>query len=229
MSSEQNQTGEHWEGLYKGNLGIPRYASTDVVRWLFGNFSPAQASGIRLLDMGSGPGRHAMLMAAQGFQVAATDYSDAAIAQAATWAQSEGLNIDFSQAPAQNQPFEDQSFDGVLCYGVLYYLSHTLFAQAVKEIHRLLKPGGSTFVWVKNDKDVRKTKGESATPHQYKITQQDEGMPWNNETGMELTLLPKAEITACFSDFSDVQIEEVTSTLADGKYLEAAWLIYAKK
>lgn len=229
MSSDKTSTGEHWEGLYKKNLPPPRYPNGDVVRWLFGNFPREEAGKIRLLDMGSGPGRHAMLMASRGFDVAATDYSGAAIEQAAEWAEQEKLTISFAQAPAEKQPFEDGLFDGILCYGVLYYLPHIKFGQAVKEIYRLLKPGGATFVWVKNDRDVRSTKGTSSTPHQYKISQQDAGMPWNNETGMELTLLPKAEIMACFSDFSDVRIEEATSTLGGGKYREAAWLIYAKK
>ena len=225
----KSQTEDNWEELYRLGLGAPRYPNSYAVRWLFGNFSRAQAADIKLLDMGCGMGRHAIMMAQEGFSVTATDYAESAIAQAKIWAKAEELDIDFSQSSATDQPFPDQSFDGILCYGVLYYLSLAKFTAAVSEIHRLLKDGGSTFVMVKNDRDIRKMKATETTPHHYKITAPDEGLPWHNEQGMTLTLLPKAEIIKCFRDFSKLKIEEITSTLEDGRYLEAAWLIYAQK
>ncbi len=231
MNSEQknSQTENQWEDLYRDGLGAPRYPNSYAVRWLFGNFSRQDISQTHILDMGTGMGRHAIMMKQEGFQVTATDHSQTAIDKAQYWATHEGLDIAFSQASAENQPFPDQSFDGILCYGVLYYLAPDKLAQSIREIYRLLKTGGSTFVMIKNDRDIRKIKGESCGPHQYKITGDEEGQPWNNEAGMSLTLLPKSEIEKYFSDFSHIRIEEVTSTLKDSKYLEAAWLIYAQK
>ncbi len=231
MNSEQqnSQTEDQWEDLYRLGLGAPRYPNSHAVRWLFGNFTRQKISPPHLLDIGTGMGRHAIMMTKEGFQVSATDHSQTAIDKASEWATQEGLDITFSQATAEKQPFLDQSFDGILCYGVLYYLSPVKFTQAVREIHRLLKTGGKTFVMVKNDRDVRKMKAEISAPHQYKVSGKAEGQPWNNEAGMTLTLLPKSEIIKYFSDFSSLRIEEVTSTLMDGKYLEAAWLIYAQK
>ena len=228
MNSDHN-TSDDWEALYQKGLGAPRYPNGHVVRWLFGNFPRQKSADITLLDMGCGIGRHAMMMRREGFCVTATDYSRSAIEQATIWAKSDRLDLDFQVAPATVQPFPDEAFDGILCYGVLYYLAPAEFAEAVKEIYRLLKPGGKTFVMVKNDRDIRKTKGEETAPYCYKIINPDKGQPWHNEAGMALTLLPKSEVIKYFQDFSALRIEEITSTLANGKYREAAWLIYAEK
>ena len=218
-----------WQELYQNNLGAPKFPNSHAVRWVFGHFSKEGNSPIKLLDMGTGAGRHAIMMAKEGFNVTGTDHSKTAVENAKTWCEKEGLNIDFQIASAEKQPFINNSFDGILCYGVLYYLSYIKFKLAVKEIFRLLKPLGATFVMVKNDLDVRKNKGICVTPHQYRIIKPDKGWSWNNELGMELTLLPKSEIIEIFSNFSELRIEQTTSTLGNGKYLESAWLIYARK
>jgi len=223
------KTEDQWDALYRQGLGAPRYPNSYVVRWLFAHFPRRKAADFHLLDMGTGMGRHAMLMAKEGYHVTGTDVSATSLDQAKEWAKAEGLNISFRQASADHHPFPDHSFDGIVSYGVLYYLSFNKFNLAITEIHRLLKPGGSAFVMVKSDRDVRKTKGEMIAPHHYKITVKDETMPWHNEVGMALTLLPKSEIIKCFKEFSAMTIEEVTSTLEGGKYLESAWLVYVRK
>ncbi|MCF8473599.1 MAG: class I SAM-dependent methyltransferase [Emcibacter sp.] len=229
MTKNNNQTEVYWDSLYKAGLGAPRYPNGDAVRWLFGHFPRNRAKDFHILDMGTGMGRHAMLMAREGYQVTGTDISQTCLNQASAWAKAEGLDITFLQASADHQPFDEQIFDGIISYGVLYYLSLDKLTLAVKEIHRLLKSGGSAFVMVKSDRDIRLKKGDMISPHHYKISQHEVGMPWNNEVGMGLTLLPRAAIQNIFKEFSEIIIEETTSTLGNGKYMEAAWLIYAKK
>ena len=222
-------TGESWDDLYKSGIGAPKFPNGNVVRWLFGNFPRSKAASTKMLDMGTGMGRHTMLMAQEGYDVTGTDYSATCIEQAKNWAEAEGLDISFKQASAESQPFPDQSFDGIICYAVLYYLPLDKFILAIKEMHRLLRTGGSAFIMVKNDRDVRKSKGEEVAPYHYKITKNEEDMPWNNEVGMGLTLLPKSEILNHFSAFADIRIEEMTTTLGGGEFLESAWLIYVRK
>lgn len=231
MPSEENitPTEQQWDNLYKNSMGAPRYPNGHVVRWLFGTFPRQRAADYNLLDLGTGMGRHALLMAREGYQVSGTDVSATSIHQARCWAKEEGLDISFQQASAEHQPFADGTYDGIMSYAVLYYLSKVKFDGTVQEIHRLLKVGGSAFIMIKNDRDVRRCKGDMTAPHEYTLTGEEPGMPWNNERGMTLTLLPKSEIESSFSDFSEVVIEEITSTLAGGAHLEAAWLIYARK
>ena len=224
MTNEQTEN--RWEALYRGGLGAPRYPNGHVVRWLFGNFPREHVSDVHLLDMGCGMGRHAVMMASEGFKVSGTDYSAAAIDQAIAWATRAGLDIDYAAAPAEKQPFADQSFDGILSYAVLYYLSLDRMKMSFDEVHRLLKPGGKAFIMVKNHRDVRASKGTEIAPHEFLINQTDDGMPWNNEQDMRLTLLPRTAVLDICGKFSHVMINEMTTTLDDGNYLEAAWLIY---
>jgi len=221
MNSEQTE--DQWEHLYRDGLGAPKYPNGHVVRWLFGSFPRKQAADFHLLDMGCGMGRHAVMMKREGYGVSATDYSAAALDQAVKWAG--GLDIDFTQAAAENQPFPDRSFDGILSYAVLYYLPLEKMRPAFREIHRLLKPGGKSFVMIKNNRDIRASKGEEIAPHQFVITRKDDNMPWNNEQNMRLTLLPRQGVEEICCDFSKVVINEMTSTLDGGRFLEAAWLI----
>lgn len=229
-SDPQNiETERQWEKLYQQGAGAPRYPNGNVLRWLFGNFPKKDAAQFHMLDIGCGMGRHAIMMKHEGYQVTGTEYSQTAVDQAIDWANRLEIDVPFSQSSADEQPFPDATFDGILCFGVLSYLSYDRYLQATREIHRLLKPGGHCFIMVRNDQDARKSVGKLTAPHQYKITDQDNDYPWRNETGMEQTLLPKDEIQKFFKDFSDVRIEEVTSTLGNGKYREASWLIYARK
>ena len=56
-------------------------------------------------------------------------------------------NTDFKQADAMELPFEDNSFDAIVCqFGVMFFPDRAL---AYKEIARVLKPGGTFYfnVW----------------------------------------------------------------------------------
>jgi ubiquinone/menaquinone biosynthesis C-methylase UbiE len=49
-------------------------------------------------------------------------------------------NIHFLEADATNLPFQDNDFDIVLSFGVMHHISNWL--DALKEIRRILRPGG---------------------------------------------------------------------------------------
>ena len=66
-------------------------------------------------------------------------------------ARAEGVadRIEFREADARRMPFEDASFDVVMSSGALHHISHNLddHEQAVREIVRVLKPGGRIVIW----------------------------------------------------------------------------------
>ncbi|CTQ51548.1 Methyltransferase domain protein [Roseibium album] len=45
-------------------------------------------------------------------------------------------------APKTDLPFDDQSFDYVLSFNVIYHGAPSIVAKAISEISRVLKPGG---------------------------------------------------------------------------------------
>ena len=66
-------------------------------------------------------------------------------------ARAEGVadKIEFKEADARKMPFEDASFDVVLSSGALHHISHNFddHERAVREIVRVLKPGGKIVIW----------------------------------------------------------------------------------
>jgi SAM-dependent methyltransferase len=98
-------------------------------------------AGSRLLDVGCGPGRHAVAFAARGIDVVGVDISDAFIALAATDAPP---NAQFARGDARHLTF-DAEFDAVisLCQGAFGLPAALGDDDAVLDgMARALRPGG---------------------------------------------------------------------------------------
>lgn len=52
----------------------------------------------------------------------------------------------YETSSAQNTPYADTSFDTVICFHVIMHLGHQEMDEILKEVHRILKPGG-TFIF----------------------------------------------------------------------------------
>lgn len=100
--------------------------------------------GMQVLDLASGTGEPALSIAAavgpEG-HVTATDLGPGMLATCEENARAQGLtNMSFEVADAHVLPFPDGAFDLVTCrFGVIYFAD---CGQAMREIHRVLKPGG---------------------------------------------------------------------------------------
>ncbi len=100
-------------------------------------------AGQRVLDVAAGNGNVSLAAARRGCEVLASDYVPALLERARERAQAERLNIEFRQADAEALPFADGAFGVVLCVDVL---EHVNAVPAVREIHRVLAPGGVAVV-----------------------------------------------------------------------------------
>jgi S-adenosylmethionine-dependent methyltransferase len=99
----------------------------------------------RVLDCGGGPGRYAIELARQGYDVTLFDLSSACLHMAEKNAQEAGVTLAaYAHGTATDLScFPDQSFDAVLLMGPLYHLlEEAERLQALAEAHRVLKPGG---------------------------------------------------------------------------------------
>lgn len=99
--------------------------------------------GHRILDVGCGSGYTACTTAKQHQAfVVGVDLESHLLARARERARSMRVadSITVARADARRLPFADASFDGVICESVLAFLEDK--ASAVKEFHRVLKPGG---------------------------------------------------------------------------------------
>jgi ubiquinone/menaquinone biosynthesis C-methylase UbiE len=102
------------------------------------------------------------------------------------------------------------------------------YADAAKEIRRVLKPGGCALVMVKSNRDARATGAASDGPYGYKIQSAPKGVPWNNEIGLTLTLLDRLALEQVFVDFAEVRIENCRTTLANGRQAEDDWHVFLR-
>lgn len=101
------------------------------------------SSGMRILDVGCGPGSITLGFAdavAPG-EVVGIDFQPSQIAQARELSAARGiLNARFEVGDAYQLPFPDGAFDAVFAHAVLWHLREPL--RALAEMRRVLRPGG---------------------------------------------------------------------------------------
>src|SRR2546423_4443851 len=100
--------------------------------------------GLRVLEIGCGIGTDGLQFARAGAVYTGVDLTEAAVDLARKNFASAGLRGEFRVADAERLDFADESFDIVYSHGVLHHTPDV--DSAVREIHRVLKPGGRALV-----------------------------------------------------------------------------------
>jgi tellurite methyltransferase len=101
------------------------------------------APGARVLDLGSGVGRHALALARDGFAVTALDAAPEGNAALRAAAMAEGLAVETVEGRMTDLPFADGAFDHVLSWNVIYHGDEDVVRASIHEIARVLRPGGT--------------------------------------------------------------------------------------
>ena len=104
----------------------------------------AGTRGLKVLEIGCGMGTDGAQFARAGAVYTGIDLTEAAIDLARERFALSGLPGDFRVSDAENLDFPDESFDLVYSHGVLHHTPD--IEAAVREIHRVLKPGGRAMV-----------------------------------------------------------------------------------
>ena len=104
-----------------------------------------QASGIgagqRVLDVAAGTGNASIPAARTGATVTASDLTPELLAAGRATAEADGLELEWTEADAENLPFDDDSFDVVISsIGVMFAPHHQA---AADELVRVCRPGGT--------------------------------------------------------------------------------------
>lgn len=136
----------YWEAVYDDpgiDGAIYRLRERRVLAALDGLSLPAQS---RLLELGPGAGRVAVELARRGHRVVCVDPAEAMLrnTEALAAAHALGDRVESVVADAQALPFPDAGFAAVVAVGVLPWLERP--AEALREIRRVLVPGGSAVL-----------------------------------------------------------------------------------
>ncbi|MFM6924268.1 MAG: class I SAM-dependent methyltransferase [Ferruginibacter sp.] len=101
--------------------------------------------GDSILDAGCGSGRNMCWFLQNGFHINGIDSNRVAIEELQE--KFPELSSRFTVAAVEETSFADEQFNHVICSAVLHFAKHTAhFKLMLKELTRILKPGGTLFI-----------------------------------------------------------------------------------
>jgi len=118
----------------------------------------------RVLDIGCGLGRHAVYLAARGFQVTATDNAPAALEACRKNLSDANLSAAVVAADMTELPFPDAHFDGLVASHVIHHCDGPTFVRTVEAITRKLAPSGYLALAVASTRHWRCGLGREIDP-----------------------------------------------------------------
>ncbi|MFX1310740.1 MAG: class I SAM-dependent methyltransferase [Promethearchaeota archaeon] len=101
----------------------------------------------KILDIGSGTGRHLIYFSKKGFEVYGMDASPKGISIAKHWLSEEDLKAEIILHRMEEKfPYEDNFFDAIISIQVIHHNRMKDILFTVSEIERVLKKGGIIFI-----------------------------------------------------------------------------------
>lgn len=183
-------------------------------------------SGVRALDLGCGSGRHTTFMASEGFDVWAADASDKAVEITNRLLSHLGKPEAATLVNLTDLPFEDNFFDLIVCWHVLYVETLGNIRKGISEIFRVLKPGGALCTSLRRDNDYTFGKGTKLEENTYKL---DPSQVNEDPGDMVVHYSPLDEVKELFEKFSSVEIGFSDFAFGNLDEVRAHWTITAKK
>lgn len=130
------------ERLDEDNFRLRRDAAVAMVQRL----APSSA---RVIDLGCGAGPVVSALRQRGIDVIGVDYAEDMLDNARTRLRAMGLDdTRLYQGDCRQTGYPRATFDVVVCLGVISYIDD--YADVLREIHRLLRPGGTMIVSYRN-------------------------------------------------------------------------------
>ncbi len=176
----------------------------------------------KLLDLGCGIGRHAVLSAQVGLDVTAFDLSEEGLKKLNQVAKEKELKIKTVVGDMVKLPFPDASFDSVLAFHAIYHQDDEGLKMVVGEIKRVLRVGGEAYLTFnsKNSTSFKSNDVERLSPNTIVKTK-------GHEAGIPHFYASKVEVEEMLKGFEMIEFTYKEEYYPD--YVGAHYFVLAKK
>jgi SAM-dependent methyltransferase len=136
-----------WDRIFRDERNVlrkePQEGMSEVVR-LF-----EKKDVKRVLDLGCGTGRHLVYLAKRHFDVYGIDIAEHGMKLSKEWLRVEGFRAKLRVGDIYKKlPYRDDFFDAIISVRTLHHGKMEWIRRLVREIVRVLKPGGYIFITV---------------------------------------------------------------------------------
>jgi ubiquinone/menaquinone biosynthesis C-methylase UbiE len=191
-------------------------------------FRGRDRGGVRVLEVGCGPGPNIWYLAREGYQAAGIDFSATALRLARDRLSSEGLlfedRLDLREGSFTELPWGPESFDAIVDIAALYANRITDIRATIGEIRRCLKPDGIFFGKMFGIETTGSDSGEEIEPNTR--SQPDKGPCAGNDLAH---FFSHDELVDLFSGFGQLLLDSTIRTEREGAIRIFHWLVTAKK
>lgn len=140
-----------WEEVFtSGEWG--KYPGESLIQFIARNYYKKNRQETKLLEVGCGTGANIWFLSREGFDAHGIDGSSTAISIAEKRLTSEGLKAHLIVGDIIRLPFPDNYFDAVCDVECLYANNEENTKIILKEINRILQPGGKFYSRTFSDK-----------------------------------------------------------------------------
>ena len=223
---------EQWISLHKNGRYRPKYPAEIVVQFVFRNFP--RDGKTKILDLGCGAGRHIFFMGNENIIPYGIDFSGEGIAYIQKMLMKYGMDkyvVNMQVGNLTDLPYTENFFDGIICYGTLYYLRTSEIEKAINEIWRVLKPGGRLLLVVRTINDYRyDIKNEKKKKKNTIIVcEKNVNRCAHSEDGMIMHFFEREELARYFSKFHNVSIDINEETHNNQQFCDSNYILMAEK
>jgi SAM-dependent methyltransferase len=155
----------------------------------------------RVLDLGSGTGRHTVRLSREGFLTVGVEPSPRGLSRAAMWLRSESLPVRVVQAQMSYLPLKSNSFDCVISVYVMHHATLSRIRKAFAEVKRILVPGGIFLTLIQSGGDWKEGRGMRMEANTFLLDRGD-------EEGIPHHFFSEAEIRGLLDDFEILRMRQ---------------------
>ncbi len=134
---------EFWETAFVDKGLMWGFEPAASALWARDHF--VRAGARHVLIPGVGYGRNAKPFLDQGIRVTGIEISPSAIELARSRL---GLDLRIHEGSVEDMPFDDEQYDGIFCYGLIYLLDAPGRQRLIDHCYRQLAPGGQMIFTV---------------------------------------------------------------------------------